>query len=219
MLLFVGFTSCDDDDSGDGGPLVGSGNVVTESRSLSNFNQVNASGEILDVNITAGVTFRVEVEADDNVVDRVETRVDGDVLTINPQIGPTYDSNLNMTVNVTLPLLRAVRGDNAVTIDFTGFQDDTNEIRIEGSNSTVITGDNTNTSGLVIDLNNSSQALLFDVNAPEAAVTIANTSRAEVAVTDRITGTVVNTSTLRYRNDPDVSAVTTASGGTIEDAN
>jgi len=217
-LLLIGFTSCDDDDSGDGGPLIGSGNATTETRPLERFEQVNAFDDI-DVDITFGSGFSATVSADDNVINNVITQLDGQVLTIRRRPGVTY-GDVDMDVDITMPLLTALRADNDADVSFDGFRSATTELIIEGRNGSEIEGTNSQASNIRVNiLNNSSNAELYGVEAPTASVDVANASTLEIAVTDRITGTVRNTSTLSYRNNPDITGLTTAGGGTIVDAN
>lgn len=218
LLLLIGFTSCDDDDSGDGGPLVGSGNVITDTRSFDRFEQVNVFDDI-DVNITFGSAPTASVRTDDNIAGTIVTQLDGRVLTIRRRVGVNY-GDVDVTVDVTTPTLIAVRADNAADVSFDGFRSPTTEIVIEGRNASMIEGTNSQASNIKLNvLNNASNANLYGVEAPTASVDVANSSTLEIAVTDRIAGTVRNNSTLRYQNTPDITALTTAGGGMIVDAN
>ncbi len=57
----------------------GSGNVVTESRDISDFKGVDVSG-VFQVEITAQKDFSVEIEADDNLMPLIKTEVRNGVL-------------------------------------------------------------------------------------------------------------------------------------------
>lgn len=200
LLLFL-ITACGEDDGGNSSNQVqGSGNIISETRTLSGFQQVNANNSIT-ANITAGTDFRVEVSADDNAIDRIVTRVDGDVLVIQPESGTSF-RNVQATVNVTMPVLQAARGDNSSVIGVSGFQDTTATLVLDATNSSTITGSGTTVKELVVDLSNSSRAELFGMSALSAGIVVSNSSKLDLAVSELIAGTVVNASTLRYRGEP-----------------
>ena len=66
-VLIILFFSCDDDDN-----IVGSGNLISEIRDASDFTDISVS-ESIRVDVSQGNEFRVELTADDNVIDRVES--------------------------------------------------------------------------------------------------------------------------------------------------
>src|SRR4028119_1305483 len=57
----------------------GSGNIVSEKREINDFQAINVGG-VFQVEITAQKDFSVEIEADDNVLPLIKTRVSGSVL-------------------------------------------------------------------------------------------------------------------------------------------
>ncbi|MDN3724664.1 head GIN domain-containing protein [Aequorivita sp. SDUM287046] len=69
VCLFYILISCNDDDM-----VVGSGRMVTETRSVENFSKVKSEG-VFEVTITQGPVQSLEITADDNVIGRVETKV------------------------------------------------------------------------------------------------------------------------------------------------
>lgn len=61
----------------------GSGNVITESRSVSNFHKVDLAG-FGELSITQGDTESLTIETDDNLLPLIETKVENGVLSIGP---------------------------------------------------------------------------------------------------------------------------------------
>ena len=61
LFLLSLFTSCTDE------PILGSGNVVSEFRSVPTFTKVRSTGNF-EVNITQGTNESLEIIADDNVI-------------------------------------------------------------------------------------------------------------------------------------------------------
>lgn len=100
ILLFVIFTlaSCDH--------TSGSGNIVTETRSTGSFDAISVGGSF-DVEVKMGDAVSVVVEADDNIIKYIETKVSGNTLKIRTEDLHSY-SNVHMKVYVTVPSLTAV---------------------------------------------------------------------------------------------------------------
>ncbi|MFV0590540.1 MAG: head GIN domain-containing protein [Draconibacterium sp.] len=84
----------------------GNGNVVEDNRQLSDFDAIKASRG-MNVYITMSDTYKVVVKADENLLEYIETELDGDVLMIR--------SNANIrnakakAVYVSLPRLEALK--------------------------------------------------------------------------------------------------------------
>jgi hypothetical protein len=76
----------------------GSGNVITESRAVSDFHAVTLAG-VGDLQITRGDTESLTVEADDNLLPLITTKVENGTLTIG------WDTNRGtISVNPTRPI-------------------------------------------------------------------------------------------------------------------
>jgi len=114
ILVSIFFTSCRFD--GDFNGVKGSGNVITETRTI------NESFRKIEVN--SGISLVVEqsdnksvlVEADDNIVSHVTTRVENGTLIIDTD--SSFNTQKNPTVIVKLPIisgLKATSGSNIKT--------------------------------------------------------------------------------------------------------
>mgnify|MGYP001300613981 CR=1 FL=1 len=86
FVAAIALTSCNFDIRF--GQVNGNGNVLTEERPVSNFTAVRGSAGI-DVYLTEGTENKVVVEADENLMEIIETYVDGNTLKItsNTSIG------------------------------------------------------------------------------------------------------------------------------------
>ncbi len=78
----------------------GSGSIISEKRNLPAFTGIE-SGSSIDVEVRIGAPS-VEVEADDNIIQFVETHVSGNTLHIGLESGVSLH-NTHIKVNVTLP--------------------------------------------------------------------------------------------------------------------
>lgn len=78
----------------------GSGNVITQRRSVSDFDRVVLNG-IGDLTITQGSAESLSIEAEDNVIPHIKTAVSGSTLTINfdnKAVIPTKPVKFNVTM-------------------------------------------------------------------------------------------------------------------------
>ena len=146
ILLCTVFTlvSCDQ--------TTGSGNIVTETRNTGSFDAISVGGSF-DVEVKMGDATSVIVEADDNIMKYIETKVSGNTLKISTE-GLHSFSDVHMKVYVTVPVLTAV----------------------SASASAEVVGENilTNADKLVFKAS-SSASIKAEVNAPDI-VTDANSS-------------------------------------------
>lgn len=106
FFVLLVFTSCNQ--------RTGSGRIVTEKRQTANFNGISAGGAF-EVEIRMGSVIGVEVEADDNLIKYIETRVSGDVLKISiKNSSGFYDSHLK--VFVTVPEIKSIKTSGASNV-------------------------------------------------------------------------------------------------------
>jgi Putative auto-transporter adhesin, head GIN domain len=147
----------------------GSGNIITEKRNVSGFTMVNASSSI-DIDVQQGAETSVIVEADDNLIKYIETKVEGNELKIRYK-------NIHIRHNATIKV-------HIISPQFDGFI---------SSASAEIKGKNTITSASKIKLEASSSANInIEVDAP--TVDVKASSSAEITVGGRTKDVVVDAS-------------------------
>lgn len=98
--------------------VTGSKNVVSEVREVGYFNAIQVSNAI-DLIVTIGEEFHLEVKADDNIVPLLITEVEDDVLKIFVERGFTFRNVKSQKVYVTLPLLTSLSASGASNVSFT----------------------------------------------------------------------------------------------------
>jgi Putative auto-transporter adhesin, head GIN domain len=98
LLAVFTFASCDH--------TSGSGNIVTETRNTGSFDAISVGGSF-DVEVKMGDVVSVVVEADDNIIKYIETKVSGNTLKIRTEDLHSY-SDVHMKVYVTVPSLKAI---------------------------------------------------------------------------------------------------------------
>jgi hypothetical protein len=81
--------------------------VTSEARNISDVTSIDLAGSA-DVDITLGETESLVVEAEDNIIPLIETKVQNGQLVIGRKSGAGYSSTKPVTVHVTLKSLAAV---------------------------------------------------------------------------------------------------------------
>ena len=111
----------------------GSGNVITETRTVAAFNAVNVAGSIT-VELTQGSKNEVVVEADDNIIKYVDVVNNSGVLTIRLK----YQGNLRKftaRVKVTSPAYNSITATASSSVEATNLLTATDKISIDVNNS------------------------------------------------------------------------------------
>lgn len=210
-----------------GRTVEGSGSSAVETREVSGFRKVAYSlpGELTIVRGDAG---EVRIEADDNLVPRIETRVRNGVLEIGSG-GSTLRPSGPLRVRLTTPALEGVIATGAGSVDAPGLRGEEVSVTLAGSGD--VRAHDLETARLRVDVAGSGNAVLSgrasrqvltiagsgDVDAVEVAsdaveATIAGSGSARVHARERIRANLVGSGSVLYRGDPEISTTRVGSG-------
>lgn len=130
VLLFAIFTlaSCDQ--------TTGSGNIVTETRKVGNFDAISVGGSF-EVEVKMGDAISVVVEGDDNIMKYIETRVSGNTLKIETEDLHNY-SDVHMKVFVTVPSLSRISASGSAEVVADNILTSSNKLTFKASSSSSI---------------------------------------------------------------------------------
>ena len=117
----------------------GNGNIVTENRSTGNLTGVAAGGSY-EVELKNGSATEVKVEADDNIIGLIETRVSGSVLMITTKNGSSLN-NGHFKVYVTAPEINEIKSSGAASIVIKNILKSNDKITLEASGAAAIKGE------------------------------------------------------------------------------
>lgn len=93
---------------------VGSGNIVSEKRTVRDFTGISV-GEAFEVEVKTGPVTEVTVESDDNIIRYIETNVSGDDLKIRLADGNSI-SDAHLKVYITVPGLLRIKASSASNV-------------------------------------------------------------------------------------------------------
>ncbi len=116
----------------------GSGNIISEKRTVSDFSEIAVSTSI-DVEVKPGATTEVIVEADDNIIKYVETDVSGDKLKIKTKSLHSF-SDAHIKVYVTIPVIRRIDASASADVKIVGILKTNESLVFEASSSATIKG-------------------------------------------------------------------------------
>ena len=125
LIMIVFIVSCYS-----GKTINGSGNVISESRELLNFNVLELIGSI-DVNMTTGNEYSCIVEGDDNLVPLILTEVKNGHLHIS--VKQSYSTRIGLVVNIETPEFEEVSIIGSGDVNLTGIAQDNVSLKISGS--------------------------------------------------------------------------------------
>ena len=190
--------------------IVGSGKLISQSRSLPVYSGIQVTG-IAKVVVTQDSLQSLRIEADDNIVDRVTTGVNNGLLVIGLQQG----SYSNITVNVFASMKTIDRLEAVGTADFaTSGPIHTESItcRITGAGTMTLTGTATSQT---TELTGTGDIHNFGLVSNRCAATITGVGSLEVNVTQQLDAIVSGTGSIVYAGNPGVVNKTVVGIGSV----
>lgn len=188
------------------GCTVGSGNMVTETRDVSGFDEIVllGSGEVI---VTVTGTESLEIEAEDNVMPLLTSDVIDGRLELGVKESVTTTRGITYTITAAQLVGVTIRGSgdiNGSDIDADSF-----EAAIEGSGRIDLTGTSNH---LTVRIEGSGDFDGRDLESATGTVTIDGSGRALVNVTDDLTATVNGSGEVEYMGDPILHETINGSG-------
>jgi hypothetical protein len=177
-------------------PDPGSGNRVREARAAGNFTRVIVD-DALDAEIVIGPRASIELEGDDNLIDRIRTDADDGILHLRVRGG--YRVRRPMIARITMPRLDRVDLEASGDARISGLNGGRLALAGHGSGSFDVDGA---VDEVEVRIQGSGDADLAGLRAGEAHILINGTGDARAHVTDTIVATVNGTGEITYRGRP-----------------
>jgi hypothetical protein len=184
----------------DPGPdFAGSGHVVSEQRSVGQFQSIVLES-VGNVQVTQDTTQQVVVRADDNIINRVTTRVENGVLIVG--LLPGSYGNITVDFSITVTALEMLRINGAGNVSCTGpVQTDSLAGVVTGSGSMTLWG-RARTQALLITGAGSVHS--HEMVASYCSVMITGTGNADVYVTQQLDALITGVGNITYAGNPPV---------------
>jgi len=159
-------------DSLPGHKMRGSGNVISENRSVSEFNKVNKSGRG-NLIIELGDEEALRVEAEDNLIEYVETRVSNCTLEISIRADIDMEPTEEIRYYLTVKSLEAISVSGFGEVSIPAMEADRFSVNISSFGGLMI--GNLETESLFVDINSFGGVDIKDLNTEQLSVDISGT--------------------------------------------
>jgi len=187
----------------------GSGNVAQESREVSDFTGVELVGSA-EVEVGFGESESVVVEADDNLLPLVETRVRGGVLVISMKPNLSITTQHPVRVRVTMKELDLAAIPGSGSIEITGLQAEQARFELAGSGTIRADGQ---VEDLDVILAGSGDLECEDLRSGSVSVRLSGSGTVEVFAEDELDVSIPGSGVVSYRGEPEsVRKTVTGSG-------
>jgi hypothetical protein len=177
--------------------IVGSGRIVSQHRTLESFSGVHLTG-IGNVYVTQDTTQSFRLEADDNILDRVITTVDNNVLTIGLQPGSYSKITINVFVSMKSVELLQLTGTGSFTTT-NALQSNMLTCGIDGAGSMTLRGAATEQ---VVQVQGTGEVHSFDLTSSRCTVALSGTGTVEVTATQRLDAAISGVGSIVYGGNP-----------------
>lgn len=202
----------------------GSGNIVSESRTLPEFDRIEIDGNV-DADIRPG-NRSFTITGDDNLLPLARTRVRGRVLVIDTErkVKPTD----GIRAVITTPILNGVTAKGSSDIYFTGVRASAFALQVSGSGEVLgrgdfgdLTADVSGSGEITLEgtasevgaaVSGSGEVDLSQVEARSANVDVSGSGEVVVQVSDRLDVTITGSGEVGFIGDPEVTSRITGSG-------
>ena len=190
--------------------LHGSGNRLSQVRTLGEFSRVRASTSG-DVRVVVGGASRVELSCDDNLIEHVRTRVVDGELVIDTD-GEPLSFREGLRVEIACPALSGGTLSGSGTLRVEGLAGERFDANLSGSGEIVARGKVARAS---ISLTGSGDVRCRDLAAEEAQVSIAGSGRVQVNASARLSASISGSGDVRYSGGAAQITRSVAGSGTI----
>ena len=189
----------------------GSGNIISQNREVTGFTRIDNSTSI-NISISKSMVQEVQVSADDNIINEVQTTIESGVL----KVGLADGNYIDITVNVVIGILNieGIENTGSGNISVSGFEDLPNlAIDNEGSGNITMNG-----SGNTLSIKNSGSGNYkgFGFTVSDCSITNSGSGNCEINCTDVLSGLNSGSGNVFYKGTPTVNITNTGSGGVVD---
>ena len=227
IVIAVSFSSCH---YIRGERINGNGISSTQERSVGDFHSISAMGS-MDVIVSQSPTNTFKIEADQNLLEYIETRNSSGTIEIFTREGYDLDPKSGIKVYATAPDFKDLEVSGSGKINSTGKITSTSELnagvsgsgdilleadaprittQISGSGSSTIKG---NTKDFSVHISGSGDVRCFDLLSENTEIDIAGSGNAEVYASKNLDVDIAGAGDVRYRGNPSIKQNIAGAGG------
>lgn len=191
--------------------VIGSGRLISQDRTVGAFTGIRVTG-IANVVVREDPVQALRIEADDNILDRVSTTVEGGLLTV----GLLRGSYSNITVNVYASMATVRRLEVTGSANFstaTPLHTDSLTCRITGAGNITIQG---SASAGVFEITGAGAVHAFDLALERGWSIISGTGAIEINVSRQLTASITGVGSITYAGNPSTVNQTVTGVGSVK---
>jgi hypothetical protein len=203
LMMVLGLTAC--------GPMVatnGSGNVISESRAVKNFDAVHLSGSgklVIEQSDVESLT----ITADDNLLRDLTSEVEGHTLKLSTRDLTFIHPSQIVTYKLLVKDLNSINVSGGAAVDAKGLRTRSLDINVSGAGDIVISGETEKQS---INISGAGKYRADGFKSKDASVNISGIGSAILAVSDRLDVHVSGAGEVEYIGDPMVTERVSGAG-------
>ena len=213
--------------------VVGHGPVVTENRNQSNFTSINF-GVPGDLYYTQDSVYKIEIQAQENIIREIETYLVGNELKIRVRDNVNLRSREDIRINVSAPSIAGLTlsGSGNIKVPQSYFPSNA-KLVVSGSGTMSITKLETNSIDATVsgsgelfvfngvakhvdaDISGSGRIDLLGVVGKTARTQISGSGSVRLNVSDELNSKITGSGTVYYKGNPAVNSTVTGSGRVV----
>lgn len=211
--------------------ITGSGKIIKETRQVAEFTSLNVSGSI-NVNLKMGANISVVIEADDNIMPKVISKISGNNLSLKLQ-GVNSLTNATINVEVTVPTLSKITTSAAAKVSGTDIIINAEKIAFSASSAsriqvavdapTIIAGGSSaanitltgRTKNLTAESSSASNVNLFALHAENATASASSGAKISLFASVGINANASSAGNIRYKGGATSVVKNVSSAGSI----
>ena len=181
--------------------ITGSGNVVSETREVSGVDSAVVFKAPGEMTITLGETPALTIEADDNLMGIIQTRVENGTLVIELTAGPNVSLQLNQPIRyrLTVTSLESIELAGAGSIQALGIEAEDLKVNFSGGGKIELTG---HAGSQEVKFNGAGIYQAGDLESQNVTLSASGSVDATVWATDRLDVDCKGACSVKYYGDP-----------------
>ncbi len=189
--------------------IKGSGNSVTEERKIDYVSKIEVNGNF-NIEITSGEVSSLKIDAEDNIIPIIETKVEDEKLTIKLKEKITNLREINIKISV--HDLVELDSEGKSYINVKGLNTDELELSGDGEGEISIEG---KADYLKVTLEGDGKLLAKDLQTKSATVNIYGEAKAEINARKSLKAKVKGEGSIDYYGNPEDISIDTSKGGSV----
>lgn len=190
----------------------GLGETTSESRDVSGFEEVELRG-VGNLSIQQGDSELLTVEAEEDILPKIRTKVKNNRLIIGPKRNTTINTTESINYELTVKDLSALEVSGAGDVEAEGISTDELAVKINGAGDVEISGEADSQN---VEISGSGDYMAEALESKQAEVEVAGTGSAIVSVSDELEAKVSGTGSVEYIGDPTVNQEVSGTGEVSE---